>query len=72
MYKTDEELDKKLRKLYKDSKEILNTRTKGSEQYNKYHKLAEPLKTFVIGYEEVKNVSNERISVKTAIIEDRG
>lgn len=52
-YKTDEKIDKELKYIYNKSKKLLNTRTKGAKQHDKYIKIGTKLYDFVIHYERM-------------------
>ena len=52
-YKKDEHFDKELKFIYNKAKKLLNIRTKGAKQYDKYNKIGSKLTDFIIHYERM-------------------
>ena len=52
-YKTDDQIDKELKYIYNKAKKILNTRTRGAKQFDRYNKIGTKLYDFVIHYERM-------------------
>ena len=50
-YKTDKQLNEELKEIYEKIKIVSNTRTKGFKQYEKYKKIGQKMKEFIILYE---------------------